>query len=493
MAYKDTIRLGFGHSLVLGNVPAIITPEMISRKNTEEQRETESYGLFDSAQPNYTTYYPDLNVEDLNPKDNEFVYPVFRSLSEVIVHKKYNPVDFSMNGILKKSMGLLVGQTINIDHETATGNAMGAVLSTSWENAYTTKNGIKVPAGINSKFKIDGKSNPRIARGILMDPPSIHSASVTVEFLWEKSHASLSEQEFFAKLGTYDKDKNLIRRIANKVQRYHEISLVPHGADPYAQRIKDGEINNPQFADIAYNTANPGKQAQTKYFYFDFKADLIQNEEEITIPENHIDNNPVQKNNLQMREALITLAALFGVTLELAVGAEPTAEQLTAMRTDIAKKVTDSETALSTLQESVNATKAEVTRLKGIEQTYNEAKVALDNATELQAFQQSQLTLLRAETTKNYNLLNPTQDEAFVTLIAGADYNTLTLLNKQYAASVEAKFPLTCKSCNSTEVNRASAKSGEGKGGDNKAENKDAAASIAARKRQEQSKMNYSS
>ena len=89
--------------------------------------------------------------------------------------------------VLKKSMQMLIGQTINIDHEIAVGNAIGAVSEVFWQPAYKTKSGIEVPAGINAVLKIDGKSNPRIARGVMMDPPSIHSNSVTVRFKWEPS------------------------------------------------------------------------------------------------------------------------------------------------------------------------------------------------------------------------------------------------------------------------------------------------------------------
>ena len=49
----------------------------------------------------------------------------------------------------------------------------------------------------------------------------------------------------------FDKDGKLIRRVVNKVVRYHEISLVHHGADPYAQKIKDGQINTPLSAEVS--------------------------------------------------------------------------------------------------------------------------------------------------------------------------------------------------------------------------------------------------
>ena len=46
----------------------------------------------------------------------------------------------------------------------------------------------------------------------MMDPPAIHSNSVTVRFSWEKSHPELTDQQFYDKIGSYDKDGKLIKR-----------------------------------------------------------------------------------------------------------------------------------------------------------------------------------------------------------------------------------------------------------------------------------------
>src|SRR6478609_1994501 len=100
--WKDTLRLSFGHALIVGAAPE--TAELgsfIHRHNPTI--DIISNGLFDTAAPNFAAYYPNVTEEDLKPKDADFAYPVFRALSEVIVHKRFNPVDFSMNGVLKKS------------------------------------------------------------------------------------------------------------------------------------------------------------------------------------------------------------------------------------------------------------------------------------------------------------------------------------------------------------------------------------------------------
>ena len=52
------------------------------------------------------------------------------------------------------------------------------------------------------------------------------------------------EWEFYDKLGTIAEDGTMVRRIATRIISYKETSLVSHGADPFAQLIKDNKINN---------------------------------------------------------------------------------------------------------------------------------------------------------------------------------------------------------------------------------------------------------
>jgi hypothetical protein len=107
MAREMTIKLAFGCNLIMGNAPDKITLDKLHEKLVADPQAVESFGLFDSNTSNYNTYYPDVTAEDLAPKENEFIQPVFRALSEVVVHKDINPVDFSRNKVLHKSLGLL--------------------------------------------------------------------------------------------------------------------------------------------------------------------------------------------------------------------------------------------------------------------------------------------------------------------------------------------------------------------------------------------------
>lgn len=461
MEFLDTLKLGFGHSLIMGHTPEKITDVMLIEKFNKEihkNEDLERFGLFDSNQSNYNTYYPDVTAEDLAPKDSEFIEPTFRALSEVIVHKEFNPVDFSMNSVLRKSMSLLTGASVNVDHETSVGNAIGAVKSVAWQESYKTDSGIQVPAGINSKLKIDGKSNPKTARGIMMDPPSIHSTSVTVQFLWEKSHANLSEAEFFNGLATFDKDGKLIRRIATKVKRYHEISLVSHGADPYAQLVRDLKIVNPKWGDISYNSMTGEHKHHQKYFFYDYQTDVINN----SIPKESNNNSPLTNTSIMKREHLIILAALMGITLPATSGTE-NVELTEAEQTQIQNKITEMVNLNNTNATTLGANQTEITRLLAIETAYNTESATFAEAVALKAFKDTATKTLRDRVMLAYKKVEGDKAlPAIIGLIETGDFAALQALEIQYTQQLDAKYPSTCGDCGSTKVTRASAKLKEG-------------------------------
>ena len=309
--FTDTIKLCGKHAIILGHKPNKLSVSQVQNKIEEEGiADMAKFGLFDSSSPNYSTYYPEVTAEDLKPQDDEFIEPIFRMLSSVTVAHRYNPIFFPED-VLKQSMYKLVGQTVNIDHETAVGNAIGSVKTVEWQNAYTL-DGVKVPAGINAVLKIDGKSNPRIARGILMDPPSIPSNSVTVSFKWKKSHEELSDEDFFSKVGTFDKNGKLIQKIATNIESYHETSLVGRGADPFAQKVdpKTKKIVNPSYAHSRYGLSDSDNTG-VGVFLVDWKTFNSDESFEDTIPDELINN---QTNSDQMNEeALRTLETNFGL------------------------------------------------------------------------------------------------------------------------------------------------------------------------------------
>jgi len=452
--FTETVTFGSAHSLILGHKPEGISMEQLYHKMEEDEHEIQKFGLFERATPNYTTYYPDVTEEDLAPKDSEFIEPVFRLLSNVTVHANWNPIHFPVD-VLKASMYKLIGKTVNIDHEFAVGNAIGVIKSVEWQNGYTT-NGVKVPAGINGVMKIDGKANPRIARGIMMDPPSIHSDSVTVQFAWKKSHPNLSDEEFFSKLGSFDEKGKLIQKIATDVLNYHEVSLVSHGADPFAQRIKDGKINNANYAKDRYSLSDQtidSNNERNSTIWVDLKQlSEIPHEENINLDDN--------QNPEIMEEFLSFLDELLGL------------ETGTLTEENYQEKVKEwkkaQETALVEAQKPVK-----VEDLEGIEAIQNEIITLREKVKDLPDDARDQIKLAKTgkvivqelrEDTKRLYTLNAGEgktDASILAVIEASDYQTLKALHKQYGDAVEKTFEMTCGDCGSHNISRASANPAE--------------------------------
>lgn len=451
----DTMVLGSGHSMMVGNLTNKITLPSFSEKFYQASRvEVNKFGLFGSN-TDYNTYYPDVTPEDVQPKDNEFIEPVFRMLSNCIVAKNYMPTEFPKD-VLKASMGLLVGQTVNCDHETEIGNAIGSVKEVSWQSAYTDETmGIEIPAGINAVLKIDAKANPRIARGIMMDPPSIHSNSVTVQFEWKPSHSFEKEWEFYDKLGTIAEDGTMVRRIVTKIISYKETSLVSHGADPFAQIIKNGKINNPQYAGATYYSFSDmppmdEKTLRSKIAYLDFK-DIRSNDIMYNTSKPNYEGNQNPKIQNDMNELQKFLDQLFsdGV-LSLAEGSTPSMEVALSQVKDlvVAKNSLTQEKAKA--DQKISELQGEVTSLK--EQiSANQAMVNIGT---------SHLSEVRSSAIASYKKLygDDKVDQNILALLEADSTNIETLLSLKatYDAQLDEKFPMRCAKCGSHDVSRAS-------------------------------------
>lgn len=443
---KEVMVLGLGHSMILGHMPSKV-PESEYEKVMLHYKSVESYGLFSS--PDYNTFYPGVTTEDFTPQDEDFIEPVYRMLSEVIVNKDWNPVDFSMGGVLKASASKLIGQTVNCDHSTDIANAIGSVKNTYWQESFKDQ-GIMVPAGINGVLKIDAKANPRIARGILMNPPSIHSNSVSIQFRWEKSHPKLDDRDFWAKLGTYDEHGALIRKVCTDVEAYRETSLVSHGADPFAQKVKEnGGINNPKYA--GSQSYSEGRSDSVEYYFFDWKQTLnnkttgnnntmVFNMKENTNPKKEINMND---------EELALLTALVGTgLLTLSAGKEVNKENVI----EALKAVVASEASL----------KAENSRLQTEKETLEsenaDLKAKISGNESLIELGKAHLSNTRNTTTELYKkVAGEKVDENIVNLIASANLAQLESLSKGYQEKLDAMFPMKCSDCGSVHVTRGSA------------------------------------
>lgn len=445
-SHLSSMVIGSGHSIMANYIPPVVNTEDFVANyyewNKPNLQNIESFGLF-GGDIDYNTYYPDLDAADLKPKEEEFISPVFRLLSACIVSKNYNPTDFSSDGVLKASMKMLLGQTVNCDHETNIGNAIGSISSVYWQEGYKDGN-IIIPAGINGVLLIDGKANPRIARGIMMSPPSIHSNSVTVQFRWDKSHPELSDNEFYEKLGTYDSKGNMVRRMVTEVIRYLETSLVNHGADPYAQKVENGKIVNPKYANRVYTSFSDYVEKETNTVCFgDFKDTQLYNNTGIT-------NNIIINQNKQMDELELFLASLVeGGILTLEEGQEVNKD----MVINHIRSLRESNNTLSTQLEEVNNAKA------ALESQLAEKDNRIASMESLFEIGKNHFAALKEETVNTYNkLMGDKVDESIINLInsESTGISTVKSLLNDYTTRLEEKFPMRCKECGSTNVNRAS-------------------------------------
>lgn len=476
--FQDTIVLSAGHSILTPHLSSKVDGNSFSDKffaaSKKDRKSLDSFGLFGSD-IDYNTYYPDATPEQFNPNEDEFIQPVFRMLSNCVVAKPYSPTEFPSD-VLKAGMHLLIGQTVNCDHATDIGNAIGSVVETYWQEAYTDDNGLNIPAGINARLKIDAKANPRIARGINMDPPSIHSNSVTIMFEWKPSHEFEDKWEFWEKLGTYDKDGQLIRRIATRIIAFKETSLVSHGADPYAQLIREGKLVNPVYADSIYNSFSEEKAKDIRekidhsrasfldYKGFSEKVINYNTNENINEGENLGDTHTPEttnNSNNSMPELTQFIEQLFGEgMLSLAEGATATTEHaLAEVRRILSENASLSE-AKTSLENQVTSLQDEVSQLKNDLKTNEKfAEIGTNYFKEVKDSTLASYKKLVGEGKEDSNIL---------TLIESVDsVSTLLSLKASYDTQLEEKFPLHCADCGSHNVNRGSSVSEDTNSDDN--------------------------
>ena len=176
-------RLNFKHADFRGSVDlglsgintAIATPA-VTHHNYEgfDTRGFQFGNLWSSI--NDPKFYSDVTASDIVPKEEDFIEVTFRLISATTVGAgTWKATDFTNAKVLKASMDKLNGKPIYKDRETDLDNWVGVVKGTRW-SAETTENGVKIPAGIDGLMLIDAKTNPKIARGLLLG--SIFSNSV---------------------------------------------------------------------------------------------------------------------------------------------------------------------------------------------------------------------------------------------------------------------------------------------------------------------------
>jgi hypothetical protein len=188
-----------------------------------------------SQMPAQSAASPFETLEDLTPKDDDYIFRNFRAISASPIN--CYGLDFSKPGVLEASTPLLAAQTVYKDHVFwSVDRWVGVVSKSAWDAKGEQSSGVP---GINVELKIDWRKDPWIARGLMMTPPAIHSASVTVLFEFEYSHPDLfAEGNFWRMLGE-EVDGQIVRLIVTLIIGFWELSLVFQGADELAKQLLD--------------------------------------------------------------------------------------------------------------------------------------------------------------------------------------------------------------------------------------------------------------
>ena len=334
-------------------------------------------------------------------EDENFIYPVFRALSKIIIPGYF--LNFTLNGVLKRSTPLVKNQTVYPDHQASVERWLGTVEEARWDES-------SEPAGINVRLRIDKMENPKIVKGLQVG--AIHSVSLGVNFLWRKSH----DRDDFYRLMGEKIDGEVVSFLVTNILNYSEISLVHQGADPYAKRraelVKPLELNL-QSNQYEYS---PRKEEGGKKM---IKITRKKAEElSLEIPE-FLDES--------MEELEMDQSKFNGI--------------LAQHKLNLTKKDKEREKISSRLESLTNSfsdlTGEDVTSLTGSEIELKAAQLK-----DQILLGEKYITSLREDTEKNYRLAKGDGvDETILTLIKNSDIKTLQALQLEYKKEAEGLHP----------------------------------------------------
>jgi len=460
----------------------------------------ERLGMFGSGN-NSNNYYPAIqSAQDIVPKPEDFIDVPFRLLSATIVGAgSWKTTDFSDAVILKGSMQKLNNKPVYKNHDCEVDNWVGMVKGVSWSEGFNNASGEYVPPGIDGILSIDAKTEPKIARGVLLG--SIYSNSVTVEFDWKMSHHFEKMYDFMDSVGTFGADGKMIRRVVTRIMNYHETSLVFLGADPFAKLIDNkGNLTHIDSGGIQYSKAGDDEKKlfddhhKIKIGYCLDKNVISLSKERLSEP----NQTTTEQNTKEMDKYLLALAKILGLPIAQ-VTEENYVSHLAKLSVTDTKQV--EKLAKATIFESFVGEGIEVAALEGepvkVTLTGEGDKVALSTAlptdavviskadlvklkkdaadlieerTKLTALEKdaelgkTYLGLQRDECKRLYKLsVGGEGDAAVLKLMDGAEPDALAGLLKLHAKDATMKFSGSCKSCGSDEFEFKSSISGDDK------------------------------
>lgn len=174
----------------------------------------------------------------------------FRALSATYLGKEGYFLDFSKEGVLKKSIPLMIakesgGARRNVlkfttaTHSRSTRDIIGYIAAARWAKATAQ---FSAP-GINVDVLINKKLGAQEILQLSSNPPLVESVSLALDAKYEKSHPDLETWEFYSMLGR-EVDGEIVRLIATEILNYYHLSLVDEGADNEADAVMGSEFSN---------------------------------------------------------------------------------------------------------------------------------------------------------------------------------------------------------------------------------------------------------
>ncbi len=177
--------------------------------------------------------------------EDRYVYKDFRAISQIFLSNR--GLDFSRPGVLEAAVDMLKGKTIYANHDFSDiDNWRGVIADSFWDKEGKDAGGVP---GINVTTKVDAFLNYRTACGLMMTPPAINSASVTVVTEVEFSHLDLVKDGTFWEKFLEEADGEIVRLIVTRVIEFWEMSLVFMGEDRLAKNLPSDEADDAQTTD----------------------------------------------------------------------------------------------------------------------------------------------------------------------------------------------------------------------------------------------------
>ncbi len=353
-------------------------------------------------------------LQDLIPKEHDFVDIPFRALSARFLGEEGYFLDFSKEGVLEKSIPLMLTKKeggirrkvlkVQRNHSYRVEDTLGYIPSVEWDNSQQ----FSAP-GINAVTRINWKLNPKDVANLLSDPPLIESASMALMFNWEQSHPELRWWEFSDFLGR-ELDGQIVRLIVTEITEYFHLGLVWDGGDSEAEKVENGLARAQALSGplpVPYSNLNVPENSGNKI-------------EKITIPK------PLHKEETNMQDFIIKELSAFQDLLGL-------------------ESVKDENELLSAVQGLSEA--VEDLRSK------NEALKTNARLGEKYLKDTREEVLRRARVVHEGELEKTRED-----LILNANLETLLMLDKDYRAQEAKLFPNVCQDCGSTNIKLRSSK-----------------------------------